>query len=244
MPLLTRYLLIAFIVLFNLSPAVANEKLPAFDRTQLTNALPTLSVKGNRFVDEAGNTFIFRGMSIADPDKLLEEGRWNKNIFDELQRWGVNTVRLPIHPRAWRRQGVANYLALVDQAIIWANERNMYVIIDWHSIGDLAKGLFQRDIYETTIDETVNFWKIIAQRYQGLSTVALYELFNEPTTLSGEVKENWSQWKALNEFLIDTIKEKDDTTIFLVAGFNWAYDLTPVRQHPIDRPNVGYVSHP
>jgi aryl-phospho-beta-D-glucosidase BglC (GH1 family) len=215
-----------------------------FDESKLANKLSLISVKKNEFIDENGNAFVFKGMSIADPDKLLDEGRWDKRVFDELKRWGVNTVRLPVHPRAWRKQGVDNYLALLDQAIIWANERNMYVIIDWHSIGDLAKGLFQRDIYETTLDETLSFWKIISHRYQGISTVALYELFNEPTTLSENVEANWSQWKAFNEFLIDTIKEQDDSTVFLVAGFNWAYDLTQVRKHPIDRPNVGYVSHP
>jgi aryl-phospho-beta-D-glucosidase BglC (GH1 family) len=250
MYLLTQFLFAALLVFFSSDTyalkevETPNESSSTFDRTILTNELPTLSVKGNRFVDNAGNTFIFKGMSIADPDKLLAEGRWNKRLFEELSTWGVNTVRLPVHPRAWRKQGVANYLALLDQAIIWANEHNMYVIVDWHSIGDLAKGTFQRDIYETTLDETLNFWKIISHRYQGLSTVALYELFNEPTTLSDKVKANWSQWKAFNEFLIDTIKEQDDKTIFLVAGFNWAYDLTPVRMHPIDRPNVGYVSHP
>jgi aryl-phospho-beta-D-glucosidase BglC (GH1 family) len=250
MYLLKRFLLAAIFVCFNFNAQAIkevetlNKSLHAFDSALLTKELPTLSVKGNRFVNDAGDTFIFRGMSIADPDKLLEEGQWNKRLFKELSDWGVNTVRLPVHPKAWRKQGVANYLALLDQAIVWANSLDMYVIIDWHSIGYLPKDLYQRDIYETTIDETLSFWKIISHRYKGISTVALYELFNEPTTLSNDVEANWSQWKAFNEFLIDTIREQDDATISLVAGFNWAYDLRPVRKAPIERPNIGYVSHP
>ncbi|MEL6653537.1 MAG: glycoside hydrolase family 5 protein, partial [Bacteroidota bacterium] len=30
----------------------------------------------------------------------------------------------------------------------------------------------------------------------------------------------------------------------LVAGFNWAYDLTPVRERPIQAEGIAYVSHP
>lgn len=43
--------------------------------------LPRLKVQGNRFVDEAGNTVVLRGMSFADPDKLEAEGHWNRAYF-------------------------------------------------------------------------------------------------------------------------------------------------------------------
>ena len=33
-------------------------------------------------------------------------------------------------------------------------------------------------------------------------------------------------------------------TIPLVAGFDWAYDLSPLREEPIDAENIAYVSHP
>ena len=43
--------------------------------------LPRISVKGNRFVDPAGQPVLFGGLSIADPDKLVEEGRWNRELL-------------------------------------------------------------------------------------------------------------------------------------------------------------------
>jgi len=32
--------------------------------------------------------------------------------------------------------------------------------------------------------------------------------------------------------------------VILVAGFNWAYDLTPIKTAPIEAPGIAYVSHP
>jgi len=42
--------------------------------TPRTYSLPFIRVEGNRFVDEQGRTVVFRGVSIADPDRL-ERGR-------------------------------------------------------------------------------------------------------------------------------------------------------------------------
>lgn len=217
-----------------------------FDASQLKNKQDFIRVKGNKFVDEAGKTFIFRGVSIADPDKLVKDNQWRKGLFEELKHnWSVNTIRLPIHPRAWRERGQEAYLKLIDEAVIWANELDIYLIIDWHSIGFLNTGYFQHPQYDTNIQETFRFWHDIAYRYQDIPTTAVYELFNEPTTLDQPWgKDEWASWKAMNEQLIDTIYAIDQKVIPLVAGFNWAYDLTPVKKSPIERKGVAYVSHP
>ena len=57
----------------------------------------------------------------------------------------------------------------------------MYLIVDWHSIGNLETELFQHPQYVTSVAETANFWKSIAHRYKGVATMAVYEIFNEPT---------------------------------------------------------------
>jgi hypothetical protein len=54
----------------------------------------------------------------------------------------------------------------------------------------------------------------------------------------------WAQWKDMMEELIGVIRENGSTTVPLVAGFNWAYDLTPVATDPINAEGIGYVSHP
>ena len=216
-----------------------------FDRSTLPNELDVISVDGNRFVDEDGKTFIFRGMNIADPAKLVSNEQWSRRIFEEVRSWGANTVRLPVHPPSWRHYGRDGYLQLIDDAVRWSNELGMYVIIDWHSIGYLPTGLYQHDMYVTTKQETLTFWRDVAFRYQGVSTIAVYELFNEPTTQGNTLgRRDWAEWKALNEYIIDMIRARDEDVIPLVAGFNWAYDLRPVREQPIEREGIAYASHP
>ena len=204
-----------------------------------------IRVDGNRFVNEAGETMVFRGLSIADPDKVEKNGHWSKAHFAVIKSWGANLVRVPVHPTALRQRGLAAYLQLLDEAIDWCSELGMYVIIDWHSIGNLQMELFQHDIYNTTQRETLYFWKTIAARYRGVPTVAFYEIYNEPTDFNGTLGScSWAEWKAIVEDIIDIIYAHDRQVIPLVAGFNWAYDLREVNYQPIAREGVAYVTHP
>ncbi|GLR71804.1 glycoside hydrolase family 5 protein [Agaribacter marinus] len=216
----------------------------SFDTSQLKTQ-GFIHVKGNQFVDASGKHFVFRGMNIASPDKLLKQGQWKKSLFAELKDWGVNTIRLPVHPIGWRSSGKYNYIELIDEAVVWANELGIYLILDWHSIGYLPNGLFQHPMYKTNVQETMEFWQFVAARYKGVPTIAVYEIFNEPTDMGGKAgTADWLEWKAFNEQVIDVIYAHDKQVIPLVAGFNWAYDLTSVIEHPIEREGIAYVSHP
>ncbi len=207
--------------------------------------LPLISVKGNRFVDPQGNPMLFRGVSISDPDKIEHQGHWNKEHFVQVKALGTTLVRIPVHPVAWRERGSTEYLKLLDQAVQWCTELGMYVDIDWHTIGNLKTGLFQDPMYDTSMQETFNFWRTISRHFVGNNTVAFYELFNEPTQYRDQLgRISWDEWKHINEDLIFVIRAHDPEKIPLVAGFDWAYDLTPLRTDPIAATGVGYVTHP
>jgi hypothetical protein len=207
--------------------------------------LPLISVAGNRFVDPDGRPILFRGVSIADPDNIEVQGHWSRELFVKVKETGATVVRIPIHPAAWRGRGAAKYLVLLDQAVEWSTELGMYVDIDWHSIGNLKQGLFQDPVYETSLPETLNFWRIMASRYNGNHTVAFFELFNEPTVANGQLgTASWEDWREINEEMIALIRAYDKETIPLVAGFDWAYDLTPLHFSPIRAEHIGYVAHP
>jgi hypothetical protein len=207
--------------------------------------LPLMMVRGNRFVSERGDTVLFRGVSISDPDKIEHQGRWSKEHFVKVKEFGTMLVRIPVHPISWRERTPATYLALLDQAVQWCTELGMYVIIDWHSIGNLEMELFQDPMYATSKTETYEFWRTIARHFKGNNTVAFYELFNEPTLYRGELGSmSWSEWKMINEKIIGLIRAYDPEKIPLVAGFDWAYDLTPLNFEPINAQGIGYVTHP
>jgi len=208
-------------------------------------SLPAISVQGNRFVNPAGETVLFRGLSIADPDKLMGQGRWNRELFVAVKDMGANLVRLPVHPLAWRERGKAGYLELLDQAVDWCTDLGMYVIIDWHSIGNLKAGMFQAPMYETSTAETFAFWRTIAMHFKGHHTVAFYELFNEPTHFNGMLGTmTWTEWRELNEEMIGVIRYWDKEHVPLVAGFDWAYDLNSLHYEPVRAAGIGYVTHP
>lgn len=204
-----------------------------------------IEVKGNKFVNSRGDTILFRGLSIADPAKIKNQGHWNKDFFEKIKSFGTMLIRIPVHPVAWREITPQNYLKLLDQAVEWCTELEMYIDIDWHSIGNLQYGLFQDPMYNTSVPETFNFWRFIAEHFVGNNTVAFYELFNEPTSYFGKLGPiSWDYWKKTNEDLIQLIRAYDNETIPLVTGFDWAYDLTPLHIAPINAEGIGYVTHP
>jgi hypothetical protein len=43
---------------------------------------------------------------------------------------------------------------------------------------------------------------------------------------------------------ITIIRAYNPQAVVRVAGFDWAYDLTPRREAPINASNIGYVTHP
>jgi aryl-phospho-beta-D-glucosidase BglC (GH1 family) len=162
-----------------------------------------------------------------------------------VKETGAMIVRIPVHTAAWRERTPEKYLELLDQAIEWCTDLGMYVMIDWHSIGNLGMELFQNPMYNTSKQETYQFWRTIAQHFVGNNTVAFYEIFNEPTTYRGQLGSmTWAEWKGINEKIIELIRSFDKETIPLVAGFDWAYDLSPLHDDPINAEGIGYVTHP
>jgi aryl-phospho-beta-D-glucosidase BglC (GH1 family) len=213
--------------------------------TANSKQMPLISVKGNKFVDPNGNTVLFRGMSISDPDKLEMQGHWSKAHFVKVKEMGTKLVRIPVHPAAWRERTPAQYTKLLDQAVGWCTELEMYIVLDWHTIGNLETGVFQDPMYETSKQETYNFWRTMARHYAGHNTVVFYELFNEPTTYRNQLGPvSWDAWKKSVEEQITIIRAYNPQAIPLVAGFDWAYDLTPVILSPIAAEGIGYTIHP
>lgn len=213
--------------------------------TKAAASLPVIAVKGNKFVKPDGSTIVFRGLATSDPAELQRKDQWGRRYFEEARKWNANVVRIPVHPADWRRLGQAEYLKMLDEAVQWSGELGMYVIIDWHSIGNLLTGVYQASMYETSRDETFRFWYAIAQRYKNNPVVVMYELFNEPTNVDGAMGPMpWGNFRQLMEELTFMIQKINPRAIVLIAGYNWGYDLTAVRFDPVRAANVAYVAHP
>lgn len=247
---LTCFLLAAFVCLScvnaqNTKPWFQDEPMKQMQPNPKLKVLPLIKVQGNRFVDPQGKVVLFRGIAISDPDKVERQGHWNKSHFEKVKEMGANIIRIPVHPVSWRERTPEKYLKLLDEAVNWCTDLGMYVLIDWHTIGNLETGVFQDPMYITSKQETYEFWRTVSRHFSGNNTVAFYELFNEPTTYRGQLGPvSWADWRETVENMIVIIRAHDPETIPLVAGFDWAYDLTPLREEPIRAENIGYVSHP
>ena len=85
------------------------------------------------------------------------QGHWSKDHFVKVKEMGAKLVRIPVHPVAWRERTPAEYIKLLDQAVGWCTELEMYVILDWHTIGNLETEVFQDPMYETTKTGNLQF---------------------------------------------------------------------------------------
>ena len=204
-----------------------------------------LSVEGNRLVAD-GRPVLLRGASIADPFYLGWEGRFGEELLDVLAGWGANVVRVPVHPLFWRRcpDYAERYL---DVLLEWAEGKDMYVIIDWHAIGNPLTGEtpfpswasrepWRGQPYEPDINLARAFWRAISERYSGRTNV-LYELFNEPTWIG------WRTWRRVAEILLKAVRENDRDVVVLVGGTDWCSDLRWARRAPLEGPDVAYAVH-
>ncbi|WP_168433606.1 glycoside hydrolase family 5 protein [Pontiella sulfatireligans] len=204
-----------------------------------------IAVDGNRFVRPNGEAMVFRGLALADPSLLKSNGYWNKKHFKQARAWNADLVRIPVIPRRWRDLGKDEYLRLLDDGIKWAAANQLYVVIDWHSMGNLKDNKYQRLQQETTLKETLDFWETIAARYAGNPTVAFYEIFNEPTDFFGKLGElPWDDWRDISKTIVAAIRQHDTQTIPVVAGLKWGYDLSEAREKPFDIEGIAYSIHP
>jgi endoglucanase len=240
-----RFLLLG-VILFGTGGCANDDAVTGDDSPQTTASL--LRVQGNRIINNAGEAVVLRGLALADPDQLLRDGHWDAEYFRQAHDWGAKVVRIPIHPRYWRDRGPEAYLSLLDQGIEWSKQSNMYVILDWHSIGDLVSGVFDNSwgIYPTTLSETLDFWRRVARRYRNEPQVAFYEIFNEPTQYvdGRDTGTSWSQWRRIAGQIVAMICDVNPDAIAIVGGLDWAYDLQPVAADPVQHPNVVYAVHP
>ena len=136
--------------------------------------LSLISVKGNRFVNSNGDTVLFRGLSISDPDKIANQGHWSKEHFEKIKELGTMLIRIPVHPVSWRERTPEKYLVLLDQAVESCTELGMYIIIDWHSIGNLKEELFSGIL--CTILHSKKLFNS-GERSQGISSEIIQSLF-------------------------------------------------------------------
>jgi endoglucanase len=168
-----------------------------------------------------------------------------------ISREGFNSIRLPFNSRTLISVGsngsvdfVPEMIGLIDRCIGWCRKNGLYVILDMHgapggqtgtNIDDCENDLpelFTNPVYQ---DQCVTLWRMLAERYAEESTIAGYDLMNEPLP-------DW--FSTYNDRIIplyrrirDAIREVDSRHMIILEGAHWATDWTifdELEADPID----------
>ncbi|MBI3830295.1 MAG: glycoside hydrolase family 5 protein [Planctomycetes bacterium] len=155
----------------------------------------------------------------------------NQKTFDYFAKKGLTVFRVPLK---WERLQPAlsgdfdaAYLAALKKNIEWAKAAGAKVILDIHNycryrvkIGDAWKGcIIEQKIDEQVPVKTADFqdlWKRLSKEFKDESSIYGYGLMNEPHDMGA------SDWKAISNAVIATIRENKDRTLILVGGLSWS----------------------
>ena len=197
-----------------------------------------LRVNGVDLVDKNGDVYQLRGVSTHGLAWFPEYV--NKEAFQTIRDdWGGNVVRLAMYSDengGYCSDGDKNTLkSLVEQGVEYATELGMYVIIDWHVLGEQDPLRHQ--------DEAKKFFDEMSRKYASYDNV-LYEICNEP---NGGV--TWSSnIRPYAETIIPVIRANDKDAVIIVGTPNWSQDVDVVANDVISNPipnagNVMYALH-
>lgn len=196
-----------------------------------------LSVSGTNLVDASGNPVQLRGVSLhgiqhTNGRTTAFKDYVNLASFQILRdEWGVNLIRIPVYTEegGYCRGGAAGMDVTIQNAVNYATQLGMYVIIDWHILSDGNPWNHQSEAY--------NFFNNYSAKYAGYGNV-LYEICNEPNGV------NWGTIKSYAESIIPVIRSHDSNAIIIVGTPNWSQYLDEVSYNPIQGyNNIMYTLH-
>jgi hypothetical protein len=196
-----------------------------------------LQVNGNKIVAPDGRAVTLRGVMPPDPARLRSDRRFKREFFEGIAATGANVVRIPVHPESWVRDPdyVWRYL---DPVVTWTGELGLYVILDWHYIGNIATGEGENmpDIEQEPFALTLEFWRQVASRYAA-APHALFEIWNEPAEIEAAV------WRSHAEQILAAIRATGARQVVIVGGTDWSRDLSEFTRAPLTDDQVAYATH-
>ena len=170
--------------------------------------------------------------------------------IDAMKQWGFNSVRLPMHynlytlpvekePVAGQHTWLTKGFELTDSLVAWCKSNNMFLILDLHAApGGQGNDLnisdrdpSQPSLWESEAnkDKTIALWKKLAARYANETTIAGFDIINEPNwgfedsvNDKNGLKEQKNQ--PLKKLMVDitrAIREVDKNHIIIIEGNGW-----------------------
>ncbi len=208
-------------------------------------------VQGNKIYDADGNVHVFRGLARPSHEWTAQGENISLADFQKIASWGANVTRLSLNQGFWLAghvRFVPNYQANIDQAVQWAHQAGLDVILDlhWSDRGDMNNSNVGQQ--RMADQNSIAFWQSVAAKYKDDNGV-LFELYNEPHDVPFSVWRNGGDsgegYQVVGmQALYDAVRATGANNLALVGGVDWAFDLSGVTQNRINGTNIVYVSHP
>jgi len=156
----------------------------------------------------------------ADNARKIQFRKFTKKDFADIKSLGCDVIRLPINMHGMT-SGTPNFtidpllFSLLDSAVSWAEELQLFLLIDNHSFDPIANT-------SPDINLTLNkVWPQIAEHYRDRSNYIMYEVLNEPHGISNQL------WGSIQQQSINAIRSKDTKHTIIVgpSGYNSYNDL-------------------
>lgn len=188
-----------------------------------------LQIIGTDLCNEAGQPVQLRGMSSHG---LHWYGKYaNKDVITWLRDdWNCQLWRPALYTQpfignpALKQRVIDSIEACIDNG--------MYVLVDWHVLGDRDPMLY--------IDQAIEFFDEISKKYGQYPNI-IYEICNEP---NGENVTWEGNIKPYAEKVIETIRKNDPDNIIVVGTPHWSGNVLAAANNPIkNQKNIMYTIH-
>jgi len=214
-------------------------------RVVTSTSIYGLHVSGNSILNQDNQKMKFMGVDRSGTEFMcidgygIFDGPSNLSSVQEIKKWNVNIVRLPLNEDCWLAiNGVKsqysgkNYQAPIKQFVELLNSQGMAVILDLHWTAPGSNPANKQYPMPDT-DHSIQFWKEVATAYAGNSAV-LFDAFNEPypDNNNWNSEEAWFCWKnggsnctgvpysaAGMQSLVDAIRSSGAKNIITLGGF-------------------------
>ena len=150
----------------------------------------------------------------ASSPGAIQFSKYTKKDFEQIKSLGFDVIRLPINLH-FMTNGAPDYvvdplfLSFLDQAVDWAEELNMHLILDNHTfdpatatdpaVGDILKKV----------------WPQMATHYRDRSELLYYEVLNEPHGISDFL------WNNIQQEVVKAIRAVDNKHTIIIGPASW-----------------------
>lgn len=192
-----------------------------------------LTLKGTDIVDKNGDKYQLKGVSTHGIAWFPEYV--NQDAFESLRDdMGANLIRIAMYSgenNGYCTGGDQQKLKeLVKTGVDAATNLGMYVIIDWHVLGDQTP--------QTYKEEAKAFFEEMSALYKDYDNV-IYEICNEPNGGT-----TWADVKSYAEEVIPIIRKNAKDALIIVGTPNWSQDVDIAAEDPVTGyDNIMYAIH-